>query len=112
MPFFILAYVKYCLGTERKVSVISILNCYFCNMRCFVILPIYVISTKKTRLEGVKTVPTAFQIRRRPSHQAEKTPEPPPHPYTVAFRRPSENWAGAPQCFGYGIDEGIFLTSA
>jgi hypothetical protein len=66
---------------------------------------------KKSRLEGVKTAPTSFQIRRKPSHQAEKTPEPPPHTYTVAFCRPSGNWASVPQCFGYRTDEGIFLTS-
>jgi hypothetical protein len=66
----------------------------------------------KTRPEGVKTAPTAFQIRRRPSHQAEKTPEPLSDPYTVAFLCLSENWAGArcPQCFGYGTDDGIFFN--
>ena len=62
MPFFILAYVKYCLGTERKVSVISILNCYFCNMRCFVILPVYVISTTLMFVQMELPIQTSYDI--------------------------------------------------
>ena len=50
--------------------------------------------------------------KRRPHTQAEKTPEPLPHPYTGA---PLPLWVRAGtflSCFGMAVGEGIFLTLA
>ena len=68
---------------------------------------------KKNSTGGVKTAPAALQNKKKDLlTRPRKPPNPRPHPYTVAFRRPSENWAGAPQCFGYGDGQGDFFNSA
>ena len=51
---------------------------------------------KKLDLRGVMTAPGFSMKKKDLLTQIEKTPEPQPHPYKVAFRRPSENWAGVP----------------